>query len=56
MDNKGFEEYLEKYCIAMNVTKEEAIKHKVIKEVKAYYAHKDIGVVKTESRGNYANC
>ena len=37
-NGKGsFEEYLESYCELRGVTKEEALQHKIILEIKQYY-------------------
>jgi transcription initiation factor TFIIIB Brf1 subunit/transcription initiation factor TFIIB len=38
MGDKGnFEQYLARYCSNYNLTREEAIKHKLIQLVKKYY-------------------
>lgn len=33
----NFDIYLEKYCKERGISKEEALKHKIVQEVKAYY-------------------
>lgn len=35
-----FEIYLEKYCVKHGITPEEAKKHRMIQDVKAYYEEK----------------
>lgn len=33
----NFREYLRKYCESRNIMPEEAIKHKIVQDVRAYY-------------------
>lgn len=37
---KDYEQYLEKYCVKHNLTKEEAEKHYLVKSAKQYYEKK----------------
>lgn len=40
--NEKFEEYVDKYCASRGLTKEEALKHKLVLEVKDYYEKEEV--------------
>lgn len=39
--NEDFEKYLEKYCAKHDISKEEAEKHAIVKDVRKQYEKKD---------------
>ncbi len=44
-NDNDFDIYLNKYCTSYHLSPEEAIKHRLVQEVKAYYEEKKGGIV-----------
>lgn len=48
--NTNFEQYLEKYCHDHEITPKEALKHKTVQDVKAYYEESEKGCVNDDKK------